>query len=29
MRRYAFAFMDAVEELGGVDKIHYVRVRGK
>ncbi|KAF4986395.1 hypothetical protein FDECE_15984 [Fusarium decemcellulare] len=27
MRRYATAFLDAVEEVGGMDKIHYARVR--
>ncbi len=28
MRRYAAAFVDAIEEIGGVDKILYARVRG-
>lgn len=28
MRRYATAFIDAVEEIGGLDKILYARVRG-
>lgn len=28
MRRYATAFLDAVAEVGGMDKIHYARVRG-
>ena len=27
MRRYATAFLDAVEEIGGMDKITYARVR--
>ena len=29
MRRYATAFIDAVNEVGGMDQITYVRVRGK
>lgn len=29
MRRYATAFLDAVKEIGGLDKILYARVRGK
>lgn len=29
MRRYAIAFNDAVKEVGGMDQITYVRVRGK
>jgi hypothetical protein len=29
MRRYAAAFVDAIKEIGGVDKILYARVRGK
>lgn len=29
MRRYATAFLDAVEEIGGMDKILYARVRGR
>lgn len=29
MRRYALAFLDAIEEVGGMDKILYARVRGK
>lgn len=29
MRRYAAAFEDAVQEIGGLDKILYARVRGK
>ena len=28
MRRYAAAFVDAVKEIGGMDKILYARVRG-
>ena len=28
MRRYATAFLDAVKEIGGVDKVLYARVRG-
>ena len=28
MRRYAAAFLDAIEEVGGMDKILYARVRG-
>jgi predicted dehydrogenase len=28
MRRYAAAFVDAVQEVGGLDQISYVRVRG-
>lgn len=28
MRRYAAAFVDAIEEIGGVEKILYARVRG-
>jgi predicted dehydrogenase len=28
MRRYAPAFLDAVKEIGGLDKITYARVRG-
>jgi predicted dehydrogenase len=29
MRRYAAAFVDAIKEIGGVEKILYARVRGK
>lgn len=29
MRRYATAFEDAVQEVGGLDKILYARVRGR
>lgn len=29
MRRYAGAFVEAVKEVGGLDKILYARVRGK
>lgn len=29
MRRYATAFIDAVHEIGGVEKILYARVRGE
>lgn len=29
MRRYAAAFVDAIDEIGGLDKILYARVRGK
>lgn len=29
MRRYAAAFVDAIKEVGGVDKILYARVRGE
>lgn len=28
MRRYAPAFLDAIQEIGGMDKILYARVRG-
>ena len=28
MRRYATAFLDAIDEIGGLDKIVYARVRG-
>ena len=28
MRRYAPAFEDAIQELGGIDKVTYARVRG-
>lgn len=27
MRRYASAFVDGIKEIGGLDKIHYARVR--
>jgi predicted dehydrogenase len=29
MRRYAAAFVDALKEIGGLDKISYARIRGK
>jgi predicted dehydrogenase len=29
MRRYAAAFVDAIQEIGGLDKISYARIRGK
>lgn len=29
MRRYAPAFLDAVKEVGGLDKVLYARVRGR
>ena len=28
-RRYAEAFLDALEEVGSMDKVEYIRVRGK
>jgi predicted dehydrogenase len=28
MRRYAVVFIDVINEIGGLDKILYVRVRG-